>query len=127
MEIVHTPELLADTERLPDLAVPLLGAPSIGGTVKGFLVSKLGQVRGSEACLGDPGRGQLTSLLYSPAPSLPQAAEVAGTRGGSPAFMLRSLLGAPAQSLALLWLKAAAFLPDAVGPEAGEDSTSSKV
>lgn len=38
--------------------------------MKGFPVSKLGQARGSEACLGDPGRGRLASLLYfSPSPS----------------------------------------------------------
>lgn len=30
---------------------------------RGFPVSKLGQLRGSRACLGDPGRGHLAILL----------------------------------------------------------------
>lgn len=52
-------------------AGPLLGAPSLGGAVKGFPVSKLAQVRGSRACLRDPGRAQLASLLALLIPSAP--------------------------------------------------------
>lgn len=59
----HTDSRAASTDWLADPTQLLRRAPSLGEAVKGFPISKLGQVRGGRACLGDPGRGQLAGRL----------------------------------------------------------------
>lgn len=67
----HTDSRAASTEWLADPTQLLRRAPSLGEAVKGFPISKLGQVRGGRACLGDPGRGQLAGrlALFIPPPT----------------------------------------------------------
>lgn len=69
LETEQPPERLAGTDQLAAL-LGHSGAPSPGGAAKVFPVSKLRQVRGSRAGLGDPGGDSWPAcrLYLSPSP-----------------------------------------------------------
>lgn len=106
------PDLYSTLEQLANPARPLLGATSLREAEKGFPVSRMGQVRDGRACLGNPRRGQLASLLAlftSLLPSMLQAAKVTKT-----SLWAASRVHRP--SLALLWLKTAVLTVRDHGP-----------